>query len=187
MARYDVAVVGLGAFGSAALYQLAKRGARVLGIDRFSPPHALGSTHGESRITRMAVGEGLEYSPLALRSRLIWKAIEKENAQAAGARERRAAVQSVRLPDDLRPGRNGDAPRRGEVLREHRAGGEKIRDQAQGISLGRRHPRRLSAIRRRRHGSRLSRPVGRISAPRGLRCGRAVASRRGARPTFAAA
>ena len=58
MPRYDVAVVGLGAFGSAATYQLAKRGARVLGIDRFSPPHALGSTHGETRITRMAVGEG---------------------------------------------------------------------------------------------------------------------------------
>jgi len=84
MTRYDVAVVGLGAFGSAAAYQLAKRGARVLGIDRFSPPHALGSTHGESRITRMAVGEGLEYSPLALRSRLIWKDIEKKIARLPG-------------------------------------------------------------------------------------------------------
>ena len=84
MPRYDVAVVGLGAFGSAATYQLAKRGARVLGIDRFSPPHALGSTHGETRITRMAVGEGSEYSPLALRSRLLWKQIEKENAKLPG-------------------------------------------------------------------------------------------------------
>ena len=81
MPRYDVAVVGLGAFGSAATYQLAKRGAEVLGIDRFSPPHALGSTHGESRITRMAIGEGSEYVPLALRSRLLWKQIEKANAR----------------------------------------------------------------------------------------------------------
>ena len=84
MPRYDVAVIGLGAFGSAATYQLAKRGARVLGIDRFSPPHALGSTHGETRITRMAVGEGSEYSPLALRSRLLWKQIERENAKLPG-------------------------------------------------------------------------------------------------------
>jgi sarcosine oxidase len=84
MTRYDVAVVGLGAYGSAATYHLAKLGARVLGIDRFSPPHALGSTHGESRVTRMAVGEGLEYSPLALRSRLIFKAMEKEIARLPG-------------------------------------------------------------------------------------------------------
>jgi sarcosine oxidase len=84
MTRYDVAVIGLGAFGSAALYQLAQRGARVLGIDRYSPPHPLGSTHGESRITRMAVGEGLEYAPLALRSRLIWKDIEKRVAKLPG-------------------------------------------------------------------------------------------------------
>jgi sarcosine oxidase len=84
MTRYDVAVVGLGAYGSAATYQLAKQGARVLGLDAFSPPHALGSTHGESRITRMAVGEGLEYSPLALRSRLIWKDIEKRVAKLPG-------------------------------------------------------------------------------------------------------
>ena len=69
MTRYDVAVIGLGAYGSAATWQLARRGARVLGLDRFAPPHAQGSTHGESRITRMAVGEGLEYTPLALRSR----------------------------------------------------------------------------------------------------------------------
>jgi len=42
--HYDVVVVGLGAMGSATLYQLAKRGARVLGIDQFVPPHRMGST-----------------------------------------------------------------------------------------------------------------------------------------------
>ena len=52
----DVIVVGLGAMGSAVLYQLARRGARVIGIDRFHPPHHLGSSHGESRITRQAIG-----------------------------------------------------------------------------------------------------------------------------------
>jgi len=58
--RYDSIVIGLGAMGSAALYQLAKSGQRVLGIDRFAPPHRLGSSHGETRITRLACGEGPE-------------------------------------------------------------------------------------------------------------------------------
>ena len=75
---------GLGAFGSAATYQLAKRGARVLGIDRFSPPHALGSTHGETTDHGMAIGEGAEYSPLALRSGSCGGQIEKENAKLPG-------------------------------------------------------------------------------------------------------
>ena len=64
--------------GSAAAYQLAKRGAKVLGIDRFAPPHNHGSTHGETRITRQAIGEGEEYVPLALRSYEIWREIEAE-------------------------------------------------------------------------------------------------------------
>ncbi len=75
---YDAIVAGLGAMGSAAVYQLAKRGARVLGIDRFAPPHNFGSSHGETRITRQAIGEGEEYVPLALRSYEIWREIEAE-------------------------------------------------------------------------------------------------------------
>jgi sarcosine oxidase len=62
--------------GSAALYQLAKSGATVLGIDRHSPPHAFGSTHGDTRITRVAIGEGLEYVPLVRRSHQLWREIE---------------------------------------------------------------------------------------------------------------
>jgi sarcosine oxidase len=85
MLRYDVIVIGLGALGSAATYQLSRRGAVVLGIDRFSPPHKFGSSHGETRITRMAVGEGAEYTPLALRSRALWRAIEKEDALDGGS------------------------------------------------------------------------------------------------------
>jgi sarcosine oxidase len=74
--KYDVIVLGLGAMGSATLYQLAKRGVKVLGIDQFSPPHTMGSSHGDTRITRLAIGEGVQYTPLALRSHEIWREIE---------------------------------------------------------------------------------------------------------------
>lgn len=77
----EVAVIGLGAMGSAALYQLAKRGVKAVGIDRFSPPHNQGSTHGETRITRQAIGEGEVYVPLALRSNEIWRALEAETGE----------------------------------------------------------------------------------------------------------
>lgn len=77
--KYDVVVIGLGAVGSAALYQLSKSGKRILGIDRYSPPHTLGSSHGESRITRLAVGEGEDYVDLAKRSHQIWRVIEAES------------------------------------------------------------------------------------------------------------
>ena len=74
----DVIVVGLGAMGSAACYQLAKRGAKVIGIDRYSPPHTLGSTHGDTRITRLAIGEGEHFVPFAIRSHEIWRELESE-------------------------------------------------------------------------------------------------------------
>ena len=64
--------------GSAAVYQLARRGNRVLGIDQFSPPHHNGSSHGETRIIRQAIGEGEEYVPLVLRSYELWHEIENE-------------------------------------------------------------------------------------------------------------
>ena len=79
--HFDCIVVGLGAMGSATAYQLAKRGVTVLGIDRFSPPHIYGSTHGETRITRQAIGEGEEYVPLVLRSNEIWRELERETGQ----------------------------------------------------------------------------------------------------------
>ena len=79
--KFDTIVCGLGAMGSAALYQLAKRGNKVLGLDRFSPPHDNGSSHGESRIIRQAIGEGEEYVPLALRSYELWREIENETGK----------------------------------------------------------------------------------------------------------
>ena len=81
--KFDTIVCGLGAMGSAAVYQLAKRGNKVLGLDRFSPPHANGSSHGESRIIRQAIGEGEEYVPLVLRSYELWREIENETGKGA--------------------------------------------------------------------------------------------------------
>ena len=75
--EFDTIVCGLGAMGSAAVYQLAKRGNKALGLDQFSPPHGNGSSHGESRIIRQAIGEGEEYVPLVLRSYELWREIEK--------------------------------------------------------------------------------------------------------------
>lgn len=75
---FDVVVIGLGAFGAATLFQLARRSVRVLGIDRFAPPHDRGSSHGETRITRQAIGEGEIYCPLAMRSHQIWRELEDE-------------------------------------------------------------------------------------------------------------
>ena len=81
MAKHDVIVVGLGAVGGAAALHLARSGARVLGIDRFSPPHKHGSSHGDTRITRAAIGEGVEYSALALRSHALWREFEALTGQ----------------------------------------------------------------------------------------------------------
>ena len=78
----DVVVVGLGAVGSAALHRLALSGARAVGIDRFHPPHDRGSSHGESRITRLAVGEGPEYTPLVRRSHEIWRELEAQSGES---------------------------------------------------------------------------------------------------------
>lgn len=77
--KFDVIVVGLGAMGSATIYQLAKRNISVLGIDQFSPPHDKGSSHGESRITRLAIGENEKLAPLAIRSHKIWQELEDES------------------------------------------------------------------------------------------------------------
>ena len=74
--RVDVVVAGLGAMGSALLYHLARRGARAVGVDRFSPPHALGSTHGLSRIIREAYFEHPLYVPLVQRAYALWAELE---------------------------------------------------------------------------------------------------------------
>jgi sarcosine oxidase len=75
--RFDVVVIGLGGLGSAVLWHLSKAGLSVLGIDQFDPPHELGSSHGETRITRLAVGEGEAFLPLVSRSHELWPEIER--------------------------------------------------------------------------------------------------------------
>jgi sarcosine oxidase len=72
-------VVGLGAMGSAVCRHLAGRGVSVIGIDQYAPPHAYGSTHGDTRITRLALGEGPEYIPLVQRSHQLWRELEEQS------------------------------------------------------------------------------------------------------------
>jgi len=81
MNKFDVVVVGLGAMGSAAVYALAARGLRVLGLDRYQPPHRHGSHHGESRIIRKAYYEHPAYVPLLERAFAAWRELE-EHAHA---------------------------------------------------------------------------------------------------------
>ncbi len=72
----DVVVVGLGSVGSMALWHLARTGQSVLGIEQYGRVHAAGAYTGESRLFRVAVKEGLLYTPIALRSREMWQELE---------------------------------------------------------------------------------------------------------------
>lgn len=81
MASYEVIVIGLGGMGSAAAYQLAKRGQRVLGLEQYSPAHNRGSSHGQSRIIRQAYFEDPAYVPLLLRAYELWEQLERETGQ----------------------------------------------------------------------------------------------------------
>jgi sarcosine oxidase len=73
---YDVAVIGLGAMGSAALFHLARRGARAIGIEQFRPGHDRGSSHGESRAIRLGYFEHPSYVPLVRRAYENWRELE---------------------------------------------------------------------------------------------------------------
>ncbi|HEY7683371.1 MAG TPA: N-methyl-L-tryptophan oxidase [Gemmatimonadales bacterium] len=79
--RADVAVVGLGAAGSAAILALARRGIQVIGFDRYSPPHQFGSTHGRSRVIREAYYESPVYVPLVRRAYQLWEALQRDSGQ----------------------------------------------------------------------------------------------------------
>ena len=81
MRTFDVVVVGLGAMGSAALYALAQRGRRVIGIDRFEPGHNRGSSYGESRIIRMAYYEDPAYVPLLRLAYEAWERLETHTGE----------------------------------------------------------------------------------------------------------
>jgi sarcosine oxidase len=78
--HFDVIVAGGGAMGTAATWQLAKRGLRVACLDRFAPPHALGSSHGSTRIIREAYYEHPLYVPLVRRAFALWDELAQEVA-----------------------------------------------------------------------------------------------------------
>jgi sarcosine oxidase len=70
---FDVIVVGVGGMGSAACYHLARRGQRLLGLERFDIGHAMGSSHGLTRIIRLAYHESPAYVPLVRRAMDLWR------------------------------------------------------------------------------------------------------------------
>ena len=75
--HFDTIVIGVGGMGSAAVYQLARRGQRVLGLERFDIPHSMGSSHGVNRIIRLAYYEHPSYVPLLRRAYELWRALEQ--------------------------------------------------------------------------------------------------------------
>lgn len=79
--NYDVIIIGLGAMGSSAVYHLAINGLRVLGLDRFQPPHNFGSSHGLTRIIREAYFEDPLYVPLVQRAYELWSELEKKSGE----------------------------------------------------------------------------------------------------------
>lgn len=77
-ARFDVIVLGIGAMGSATAYHLARRGLKVLGLEQFNIPHEMGSSHGITRIIRMAYYEHPSYLPLLRRAYELWRELQQE-------------------------------------------------------------------------------------------------------------
>lgn len=82
MAQPLIAVIGLGATGSAALCQLALRGVRAVGIERFEAGHARGSSHGPTRIIRLAHFESASYGPMMRRAYAAWRELERRAGAA---------------------------------------------------------------------------------------------------------
>lgn len=95
MVTYDAAVIGVGGVGSAALFQLASRGLRVVGLEQFSIAHDRGSSHGQTRIIRMAYFEHSAYVPLLIRSYELWRELE--------SRSRRQLLEATGLLEIGRP------------------------------------------------------------------------------------
>src|SRR4051794_4591318 len=79
-ATYDAIVIGLGAMGSAASYQLARRGARVLGLDMFPLGHDQGSSHGHHRMIRRSSWRP-EIEQMISRAFPLWRELEAETGR----------------------------------------------------------------------------------------------------------
>lgn len=78
---HDVAEIRLGAWGSAATHHLARRGKRVVGVDRYHPPHRMGSSHGQGCVIRLASPESPLYTPLHQRAYELWDILAKESSR----------------------------------------------------------------------------------------------------------
>ena len=117
---HDVVILGVGGMGSAAAYHLAKRGLSVVAIDQFQPGHDRGSSHGLSRIIRLAYFEHPSYVPLLRRAFKLWRELEEESrerllhvtgaidAGPPGSRVVEGSLESCRvhdLPHELLTGR----------------------------------------------------------------------------------
>jgi sarcosine oxidase len=81
VAAFDAIVVGLGGMGSAAAAHLASRGQRVLGLEQFQPAHDQGSSHGRSRVIRLAYFEHPAYVPLLRRAFELWRRLEAQTGR----------------------------------------------------------------------------------------------------------
>ena len=77
MDRFDAIVVGLGGAGSSTVAHLASGGTKVLGLEQFPAGHALGSSHGKTRIYRTSYSEGPEYVPLVQRAQVLWNELQR--------------------------------------------------------------------------------------------------------------
>ncbi len=78
---HDFAVIGLGAIGSATAAELVRRGHSVIGFDRYTPPHTMGSAHSETRMIREAWYHGSPYLPLVRDARRRWKNLERSSGR----------------------------------------------------------------------------------------------------------
>ena len=96
METAEVIVIGTGAVGSSAMWHLARRGVDTLGLDRFEPGHDKGSSHGQTRIIRLAYHEHPDYVPILLRSYEMWKALENDSEQDL---YRETGLIQIGLPD----------------------------------------------------------------------------------------
>src|SRR5215472_2907683 len=81
MTTIDVAVIGLGVVGGAALLHLARRGQRVIGFEQFTPGHDRGSSHGETRIIRLGYFEHPSYVPLVRAALPLWRELETQSGR----------------------------------------------------------------------------------------------------------
>ena len=78
MKEYDAIVLGVGGMGSATLYHLARRGLKTIGIERYDVPNDMGSSHGVTRVIRLAYYEDPSYVPLLRRAYQLWRQLEND-------------------------------------------------------------------------------------------------------------